>query len=72
MKKTLNIDAALLSEARASCGARTDTETIHQGLQALLRSAAYERLRGYLGSESEARDVPRRRELARARRAAAR
>ncbi len=70
MKKTLNIDAELLAEARAICKARTDTETIHQGLRALVRQAAYERLRRYLGSEPDARDVPRRREPLRARRAA--
>ncbi|MGH9414171.1 MAG: type II toxin-antitoxin system VapB family antitoxin, partial [Terriglobales bacterium] len=51
MKKTLNIDAELLAEARARCGARTDTEAIHQGLQALVRQSAYERLRQFLGTE---------------------
>ncbi|HET9783528.1 MAG TPA: type II toxin-antitoxin system VapB family antitoxin [Terriglobales bacterium] len=44
MKKTLNIDAELLAEARKVSGAATDTETIRQGLQALVRRAAYERL----------------------------
>lgn len=68
MKKTLNIDAELLAEARAICKASTDTETIHQGLRALVRQAAYERLGRY--REPGARDVPRRREPLRARRAA--
>ncbi|HYW41558.1 MAG TPA: type II toxin-antitoxin system VapB family antitoxin [Bryobacteraceae bacterium] len=62
MKKTLNIDDKLLTEAKAACGAASDTETVRLGLEALVRRAAYERLRGLLGSEPHARDVPRRRE----------
>jgi len=67
MKKTLNIDEQLLREAKAACAAETDTETVRQGLEALVRHAAYERLRGLLGSEPQARDVPRRREKPRER-----
>ena len=62
MKKTLNIDDNLLKEARTACGAATDTETIRLGLEALIRHAAYQRLRTLLGTEPDARDVPRRRE----------
>ena len=62
MKKTFNVDENLLKEAKAACGAGTDTETLRLGLEALVRHAAYERLRGLLGSEPGARDVPRRRE----------
>jgi hypothetical protein len=62
MKKTFNIDAKLLSEAKAACGASTDTDTIRLGLDALVRHAAYERLRALRGTEPEAQDVPRRRE----------
>jgi len=62
MKKTLNIDEELLREATAACGAGTDTETVRLGLEALVRHAAYERLRALRGSESEPQDVPRRRE----------
>jgi hypothetical protein len=62
MKKTLNIDDSLLKEARTACGAATDTETIRLGLEALIRHAAYQRLRTLLGTEPDARDVPRRRE----------
>ena len=62
MKKTLHIDEELLAEARAVTSATTDTETIRMGLQALIRHAAYERLKALRGSESGARDVPRRRE----------
>lgn len=62
MKKTLNIDDELFSSAKEACGASTDTETVRLGLEALIRRAAYERLRALRGSEPEAEDVPRRRE----------
>lgn len=62
MKKTLNIDEALLEEAKAACRATTDTETVRLGLEALVRHEAYQRLRNLIGSEPDARDVPRRRE----------
>jgi len=62
MKKTLHIDADLLKEARAACGAGTDTETIRLGLEALVRHAAYQRARAFLGTETFKGDVPRRRE----------
>ncbi|HEY7391975.1 MAG TPA: type II toxin-antitoxin system VapB family antitoxin [Bryobacteraceae bacterium] len=62
MKKTLNVDDSLLREAKAACGATTDTETVRLGLEELIRHAAYQRLRSLIGSEPNARDVPRRRE----------
>lgn len=62
MKKTFHIDEKLLREARLACTAGTDTETIRRGLEALVRQAAYERLRALRGSEPDARDVPRRRD----------
>ena len=61
MKKTLNVDDTLLKEAKAACGAKTDTDAIRQGLEVLVRRAANQRLRGLLGTEPGARDVPRRR-----------
>ena len=61
MKKTLHIDDELLQEARSASGATTDTETVRLGLEALVRHAAYERLRALRGSEPHAREVPRRR-----------
>ena len=65
MKKTLHIDEKLLAEAREVAGASTDTETVRLGLEALIRSAAYRRMRSLLGSESSpVKDVPRRREPA--------
>lgn len=62
MKKTLHIDEALLRDARSASGAKTDTDAVRLGLEALVRHAAYERLRALRGSEPHARDVRRRRE----------
>jgi hypothetical protein len=62
MKKTMHIDQSLLREARSASGARTDTDTVRLGLEALLRQAAYDRLRALRGREPAARDAPRRRE----------
>jgi Arc/MetJ family transcription regulator len=70
MKKTLNVDEELLTEAKRASGAATDTEAVRLGLQALVRSAAYERLRALIGSEPDAKDVPRRREKVSGRRTA--
>lgn len=61
MKKTLNIDEKTLLQAKECCGAGTDTETVRLGLEALIRQAAYRRLRKLRGSERDAADVPRRR-----------
>lgn len=60
MKKTLHIDDQLLREAKVASGARTDTDTVRLGLEALIRRAAYERLRALRGSEPHA-EAPRRR-----------
>ncbi len=65
MKKTFNIDEELFKEAKLACGAATDTETVRLGLEALVRHAAYQRLRELRGTEPRADDVPRRREKAR-------
>jgi Arc/MetJ family transcription regulator len=62
MKKTVHIEDMLLRDARAACGAKTDTETIRLGLEALVRHGAYERLRALRGAEPHARDTRRRRE----------
>ena len=62
MKKTFNVDEKLLREAKAACAATTDTETIRLGLEALVRHAAYQRLKAFRGTEPDAQDVPRRRE----------
>lgn len=62
MKKTLHIDDDLLRDARSACGASTDTDTVRLGLEALIRQAAYQRIRALRGSEPGARQIPRRRE----------
>lgn len=62
MKKTFNVEDGLLRDAREACGAGTDTETIRLGLEALVRRAAYQRMRTYLGTEPDVQDIPRRRE----------
>jgi hypothetical protein len=62
MKKTFNIDETLFTEAKAACGAVTDTEAVRLGLEALIRHAAYARLSALGGSEPDATDIPRRRE----------
>ena len=62
MKKTLHIDQDVLREAKEACGASTDTETVRLGLTALIRHAAYQKLRLLKGSEMGVTDVPRRRE----------
>ena len=69
MKKTVHIDDLLLAEAKAACEARTDTDTIRLGLEALVRHAAQQRLRALRGTEPAVVDVPRRRERRRGKRA---
>ena len=64
MKKTLHIDDALLRDAKSASGAKTDTDTVRLGLEALIRQAAYQRLRALRGTEPNAREAPRRRERA--------
>jgi Arc/MetJ family transcription regulator len=61
MKKTLNIDEDLLCKAKRACNAKSDTETVRLGLEALVRHDAYESLRKMLGTMPEIREVPRRR-----------
>ncbi len=57
MKKTLHVDDRLLRNAKSACGAKTDTDTVRLGLEALVRHGAYERLRALRGSEPHARDM---------------
>lgn len=61
MKKTLHIDEQLLRAAKSASGAKTDTDAVRLGLEALVRRAAYERLRALRGSEPGARETRRRR-----------
>jgi Arc/MetJ family transcription regulator len=52
MKKTSNIDDKLLREAKRACGAATDTEAVRQGLEALVRRDAYQRLKALGGQRA--------------------
>jgi hypothetical protein len=67
IKKTMLLNRALLADAKAACGAETDTATVHEGLQALVRAAARRRMQALLGTLAERGplDVPRRRRPAR-------
>ena len=58
MKKTIHIDEELLRSAKSATSAKTDTETVRLGLEALVRRAAYERLRALRGSEPKAQETP--------------
>jgi Arc/MetJ family transcription regulator len=69
MKKTIHIDEDLLKEARSVSRAATDTEAVRLGLEALVRHAAYQRMRALRGSEPDAKDVQRRRKQIRRNRA---
>jgi len=71
MKKMVDIDAKLLRDAKAACGASSNSETIHRALQAMLHHLASQELRKLIGSEANLRDVPRRRERPRNKRKAA-
>ena len=64
MKKTLHIDAELLRQARSASGAKSDTDAVRLGLEALVRQGAYDRLRALRGNEPRATDPRRRREKA--------
>jgi hypothetical protein len=71
-KKTMLLAPELLAEARAACGAATDTDAIRQGLQALIQRAASQRLARAVRRGVERGpvvDVPRRRSRARRRHA---
>jgi hypothetical protein len=63
MKKTLNIDDKLLREA---------ADTVRSGPDVPVQPDACQRLRAFLGTEPDARDVPRRRERPSTKRGASR
>jgi hypothetical protein len=71
VKKTFNVNVALLAHARRATGAQTDTQAIRLGLEALVRHEAYQQLAALGGSEPRAKQVPRRREPTRRKRRAA-
>jgi hypothetical protein len=60
VKKPVSVDVELLSQARRVTRA-SDAETVRMALKALVTHAAYQRLSLLGGTESNAKDVPRRR-----------
>lgn len=61
MRTTLNIDDALVEEARRLTGIEERTALIHEGLRALIARESARRLAMLGGSEPRLRPIPRRR-----------
>jgi len=61
MKTTLNIDDALLDEARRLSRIEEKTALVHAGLEALIARESARRLAALGGSERRLRPIPRRR-----------
>lgn len=61
MRTTLNLDDALLEDARTLTGIEERTALIHEGLRALIARESARRLARLGGSEPQLRPVPRRR-----------
>lgn len=61
MRTTINLDDALLEEARRITGVKGRTALIHEGLRALIERESARRLARLGGTEPELRPVPRRR-----------
>jgi Arc/MetJ family transcription regulator len=61
MRTTINLDDALIEEARRLTGVEERTALLHEALRALIARESARRLARLGGSERAARDVPRRR-----------
>ncbi len=61
MRTTINIDDALLEEARQLCGLREKAALVREGLKALIERESARRLARLAGSEPQLEAVPRRR-----------
>lgn len=61
MRTTLNLDDALIADARRLTGVEERTALIHEGLRALIARESARRLARLGGSEPKARAIPRRR-----------
>jgi Arc/MetJ family transcription regulator len=61
MRTTLNIDDALLEEAKRLTGIDEKTALVRAGLEALIAQASARRLAALGGSERELQAIPRRR-----------
>ncbi len=60
MRTTLNIDDALLEEARLLTGVQEKTALVRNGLKALITQESSRRLARLGGSEPGLKDIPRR------------
>jgi Arc/MetJ family transcription regulator len=60
MRTTLNLDDALVNEARNLTGIEERTALLHEGLRALIARESSRRLAMLGGSEPQLADVPRR------------
>jgi Arc/MetJ family transcription regulator len=60
MRTTIDLDEALLEEARRLTGMREPTALIHEGLRALIERESAQRLARLGGSEPGLRPPPRR------------
>ena len=61
VRTTLNLDEALVEEAREATGIEERTALIHEGLRALISRESARRLARLGGTDPHVRDVPRRR-----------
>jgi Arc/MetJ family transcription regulator len=61
MRTTINLDDALLEEARRLTGTTEKTALVHEGLRALIERESARRLARLGGSEPDLRAPPRRR-----------
>ena len=61
MRTTINLDDALIEEARRLTGVTEKTALVHEGLRALLERESARRLARLGGSEPELEPVARRR-----------
>lgn len=61
MRTTLDIDAKLLADAIAACGAPNKSAAVRLGLEALVNSAARHRLAALRGRLPDIQAPPRRR-----------
>ena len=65
MRTTLNLDDALVEEARRLTGIQEKTALLTAGLQALIRRASAHRLASLGGTERGLKSIPRRRSAGR-------
>jgi Arc/MetJ family transcription regulator len=64
MRTTLNIDDALLSEARRITGIQEKTALVHRGLEELIARESARALAALGGTSPKLRSIPRRRSTA--------